>query len=47
TNGIQSWLALLFGAGAAILVYPYPERWTNSYGDTAIIIATATGFLEG
>lgn len=29
------------------MAYPCPERWTNSYGDTALIVATAAGFLEG
>lgn len=42
----QAWLAVLCGATAAILAYPCPEKWTNSFGDTTIIVATASGFLE-
>eukprot|EP00904_Undaria_pinnatifida_P008663 jgi/Undpi1/4927/HiC_scaffold_19.g08279.m1 len=43
----RSWLAVLAGASALILAYPRPERWTNSYGDTALIVSTAAGFLLG
>ncbi|CAN0268721.1 unnamed protein product [Ectocarpus sp. 4 AP-2014] len=42
----MAWLIVLGGAGGAILAYPCPKRWTNSFGDTAIIVATAAGFLE-
>eukprot|EP00903_Cladosiphon_okamuranus_P014154 g13153.t1 len=41
-----AWLAVLGGAVCAILAYPLPDRWTNSFGDTALIVATAAGFLE-
>ncbi|CAN0484913.1 unnamed protein product, partial [Laminaria digitata] len=40
-------MAVLGGASASILAYPRPERWTNSYGDTALIVSTAAGFLLG
>ncbi|CAN0235448.1 unnamed protein product [Ectocarpus sp. 12 AP-2014] len=42
----MAWLVVLGGAGGAILAYPCPKRWTNSFGDTVIIVATAAGFLE-
>ncbi|CAM9738728.1 unnamed protein product [Pylaiella littoralis] len=42
----KAWLAVLCGAGVSILGYPCPDRWTNSFGDTTIIVATAAGFLE-
>ena len=36
---------ILTGAGSLVVAYPIPQRWTNSYGDTAIVVATAAGFL--
>eukprot|EP00753_Platysulcus_tardus_P005406 PLAT13270.1.p2 GENE.PLAT13270.1~~PLAT13270.1.p2 ORF type:complete len:379 (-),score=164.97 PLAT13270.1:171-1286(-) len=38
-----AWAMVLVGGALLILLYPAPDRWTNSYGDTALIMAAGMG----
>jgi len=45
-NPMSPLVVLVFSL-VAILIYPRPKKWTNSYGDTSLIVAAGVGTMWG